>query len=50
MVDTTIGKQKSLFVFAYGGVNHVLLTLFVFAYGGANHVLNTDNRTWLAPP
>jgi hypothetical protein len=27
-----------LFVFAYGGVNHVLLTLFVFTYGGVNHV------------
>jgi hypothetical protein len=28
-------------VFAYGGVNHVLLTLFLFAYGGVNHVLLT---------
>ena len=27
-----------LFVFVYGGVNHVLLTLFVFVYGGVNHV------------
>ena len=30
-----------LFVFPYGGVNHVLLTLFMFAYGGVNHVLLT---------
>jgi hypothetical protein len=32
-------------VFAYGGVNHVLLTLFVFVYGGVQHVF-TIWITW----